>query len=120
MSFADPMSITINSVAQSMPRNGTGVNLGLYRQADGTNDVKVSHSYGRRYRTEFRLNDTKIASDPFDTTRNEQVSASVYLVVDRPPQGYSVADLEDLAEGLMTFLTASTNANLLKLLGGEI
>jgi hypothetical protein len=40
-------------------------------------------------------------------------------VVDHPQSGFSQAELKDLCTGLMTNLTASTNANLVKFLGGE-
>lgn len=117
--LADPVTITVNSVAQTMPRTGSGVNLGSFTEADGTNSVKVAHQYGKRTRREFRFNDKKIAADPFDATLNREVGMSVYVVVDLPPQGYTVTEAKLLCEGMFTFLTASSSAKLIQFLGGE-
>lgn len=119
MGFEDPVSITVNAVAQSMPRTGSGINLGTFRQADGTNDVKIAHQYGKRTRREFRFNDRKIAADPFDSTLNKEVSMSAYLVVDLPPQGYTITEAQNVVDGLLAYLTASSSAKLIKFLGGE-
>ncbi len=44
---------------------------------------------------------------------------SVYLVVDRPDNGYSVAEAKKLVEGLVGLLSASTYSLTEKVLGGE-
>lgn len=117
--FSDPQSITVNAVAQSMPRTSAGQNMGEFTQDDQTNKLRIMHSYGRRTRREVRFTDTKIAANPYDTTRNEDVSASVYLVIDHPKQGYTNADLKYLVDGFTAWLTASSGANVTKVLGGE-
>jgi len=119
MSFADPLSITVDSVAQSMARTGSGINTGQYTQDDGTNGLVISHQYGKRTRRAMKFTDNKIAANPFDTTRNEKVSMSVTLVVDVPPQGYTIAEQQDIVDGLLAFLSASSGAMVTKLLGGE-
>jgi hypothetical protein len=119
MAFADPQSVTINAVAQSMPRTSSGVNTGTFTKDDGTYKVTVSHSYGKRTRRSIRIDGKKIAADPFDTTRNEQVSMSFYVVVDVPPQGYTVAEQKLVIDGFLTYLTASSGAKITQLLGGE-
>lgn len=119
MSFADPQSVTINGVAQSMPRTGSGINSGTFTEADGTTSLLVSHQYGKRTRRTIRLNDNKIAANPFDTSLNQQVSMSVYVVVDVPPQGYTVAEQKYVVDALVAYLTASSGARVTQLLGGE-
>jgi hypothetical protein len=119
MSFADPQSVTINAVAQSMPRTGSGLNSGTFTQDDGTNSLLVSHQYGKRTRRVIRLNDNKIAADPFDTTRNERVSMSVSLVVDVPPQGYTLTETKYVVDALVAYLTAGSGSKVTQLLGGE-
>jgi hypothetical protein len=119
MSFADPQSVTINAVAQSMPRTGSGLNTGTFTQDDGTNSLVISHTYGKRTRRSIRLNDNKIAANPFDTARNEKVSMSVYVVVDVPPQGYTITEQKYVVDALVAYLTASSGAKVTQLLGGE-
>lgn len=119
MSFADPQSVTVNAVAQSMPRTGSGSGSGTWRKDDGTYDLAVNHSYGKRTRRVIRFNGNKIAADPFDTTRNERVSMSVYLVVDVPTQGYTTAEQKLVVDGFIDYLDAASGAKVTQLLGGE-
>jgi len=44
---------------------------------------------------------------------------SVYIVADVPLQGYSVTEQKQIVDGLVAYLTASTGAQVAKLLGGE-
>jgi type IV secretory pathway TrbF-like protein len=119
MAFTDPQSITVNSVAQSMPRTGSGINTGQFTQDDGTNALSISHQYAKRTRRAVKFTDSKIAANPFDTARNEKVSMSCTLVVDHPPQGYTIAELKYVVDGLLAYLTASSGAKVTQLLGGE-
>lgn len=119
MSFADPQSVTINAVAQSMPRTSSGVNTGSFTKDDGTYGLVVSHTYGKRTRRTIRINGKKIAANPFDTTLNQEVSLSCYLVVDVPPQGYTIAETKLVIDGFLAYLTASSGARITQLLGGE-
>jgi hypothetical protein len=47
------------------------------------------------------------------------VGASAYLVIDAPSSGFSAADQKDLAKALLNWLTASSDAALIKLIAGE-
>lgn len=119
MSFADPQTVTINAVPQAMPRTSSGVDSGSFQKDDGTYKLSLAHKYGKRTRRNIRLDGKKIAADPFDTTRNEQVSMSVYVVVDVPPQGYTIAEQKQVIDGFLAYLTASSGAKITQLLGGE-
>jgi type IV secretory pathway TrbF-like protein len=119
MSFADPQSITVNAVAQVLARTGSGISSGQFTQADGTNALTISHQYGKRTRRAMKFVDSKVAANPFDTTRNEKVSMSVTLVVDVPPQGYTITEQKYLVDGLIAYLEASSGAVITQLLGGE-
>jgi ketopantoate hydroxymethyltransferase len=118
MAYADPQSVTIGS-ALTLPRISSGVNTGSFSKDDGTAVLSVSHSYGKRIRRSARVTSTKISADPLLTNVNVRLSASVYIVVDVPNQGYTIAEQKDLITSLTTWLTAATNANAIKLLGGE-
>jgi hypothetical protein len=119
MSYADPQTITINAVAQPMPRTSSGVNTGTFTKDDGTVQLVVSHAYGKRTRRSLRLNHKKIAPDPFVSTQNVSRSASIFLVVDQPTDGYSNAELKQLVDGFAAYLTASSGAAVTNLLGGQ-
>jgi ethanolamine transporter EutH len=79
----------------------------------------VSDSYGKRTRRTARLDLRKIAVDPFSSSLNAQYSMSAYVVIDVPTVGYTLADEVTNTAGLLTWLTASTNAKLTQLMGGE-
>jgi hypothetical protein len=44
---------------------------------------------------------------------------SVYVVVDVPPVGYTVAEAQAVVAGLTKWLTDTSGSNVAKLLGGE-
>lgn len=120
MAFADPQSVTINAVANSLPRTSSGPGAtGAFTKDDGTVKLSVSHSYGKRTRRLIRLDHSKIAADPLQASVNVRLSAAVYLVVDLPPVGYTVAEAKQIVDALTAYLTASSGARATQLLGGE-
>jgi ribosomal protein L28 len=118
MAYSDPQSVTIGS-AISLPRTSQGTNNGAFTSSDGTTGLVVSHAYGNRTRRTARINFAKIAADPLISAQNIKYSASVYMVIDVPITGFTVAEQVQIITGLTTWLTASTNANATKLAGGE-
>lgn len=118
MAFSDPQTVTINAVPLTMPRTGSGQNSGTFTTNDGTAKLTVSHAYGKRNRRTIRIDHSKIAEDPL-LSENMEFSMSAYLVVDGPVRGYSVTELKQVVDGLLAYLTASSGANITKLLGGE-
>lgn len=118
MAFADPQSVTINSVAQSLPRVSSGKDTGTFRKDDSTVQLTVSHTYGRRTRRLIKIDHSKIAPDVF-TSDNVKYNMSVHLVVDAPPTGYTVAEQKQIVDALTAYLTASSGARATQLLGGE-
>ena len=120
MSFSDPTKIKVDGTTTlELPRVSTGDLKSEYLKDDGTVKVKVSTSRGRRIRHQYRVDLSKIAASTITPSQNEEVSSSIYLVIDRPLSGYTNEELKKAAEGLMTALTESTSANLKKLLGSE-
>lgn len=116
MAFSDPQSVTINSVATSLPRVTVGNNECIYRSANETVQLRISHqsSKGRKRRM-VRLDQTVIAADPL-TAENAEQKAGIYLVVDEPTWGFSDTELDYLVDALVAWLTSG---NIAKLLGGE-
>jgi hypothetical protein len=119
MAFADPQSVTINSVAQSLPRVSSGTNSGVFRKDDATVEMTVSHTYGKRSRRALRVTHRKVSTDPLIPTVNAPYSMSVTLVVDAPNVGYTVAEAKQIVDAVTAYLTASSGAKVTQLLGGE-
>lgn len=116
--FTDPQSVTISGSAVSLPRTSSGVNAGTYTSADSAVKMTVSSQYGKRNRRTVRLEHSKIAADPL-TSANTKYSMTAYVVFDTPAVGYTVAEAQAVIAGLTAWLTASTGANVAKVLGGE-
>lgn len=119
MSFTDPQSLTINGATTSLPRVGSGPSSGSFKTPDGNVELSVSHNYGKRYRRTVRVNQSKIASDPFVAGASGKVSMSVYMVVDAPVNGFTAAEQKYLVDALSGYLAAGSGAKAAQLLGGE-
>lgn len=114
MALSDPQTLN----AQTLARTGLTETGGTFRSSDGTGVLKVQHAYGRRTRRTIRFEHSKIAADVL-TAQNTRVSATVYMVIDTPVDGYTVSEQKDLVAAFAAWLTAGTNANTVKVLGGE-
>lgn len=117
--FADPQSVTINAVAISLPRVGSGANQGAFAAADGLTKESISHQYGKRNRRVIRFDVQKTITDPMVPAQNVVASFATYLVVDAPTFGYSITEQKQVVDGVLAYLTASSGAKVTQLLGGE-
>lgn len=116
--FADPTSVTYNSVATSMPKVDSGNRRGVYESADNALRLTIAHANGKRERSEVRLDHHKTAADPLDPTKLRPYDMSVYLVVNRPSNvGYTDAEAQLVYDALVAFVTNATNKA--KILGQE-
>lgn len=120
MALTDPQVITVATVAQTLNKVATPTPTStLYRKDDGSLELLVSHQVtAKRTRSVARANSAKISADPL-TTVNLRATASLYFVVDRLNVGFTNTELKDTAAGLLTWLTANSNANLIKMLNQE-
>jgi len=120
MAFSDPVSVTVNAVAKSLPRiyspGGTASN---FKTSDDEFKLELSHQEvnGRRERHFVRLSQRKIGADPLVPATNIESKASVYLVLDNPVTGYSDTELGHLLKALCDFLNVTGNQT--KFIGGE-
>lgn len=117
--LADPQSVTINSVANSLPAISRGENNSTYQKDDGNVALKVSHNYSKRTRRTVRLDFSKIAADPLISAQNIKYSMSAYLVIDAPITGFTIAEQKYIVDALTAYLTASSGAKVTSVLGGE-
>jgi len=119
MSFTDPLSITISGTTTPLPRVSVGDDRSEYQSGDGLILLSASHDYGKRTRRVLRIDTSKLTSDPFKPAENVKVSMSNYMVFDTPPARYTAAEVLAVYQGLKTLFTASSDAMIIKLLGGE-
>lgn len=119
MAFADPQSVTINAVAQSLPRTGLGLTSGTFSKDDGTVKLNVAHSYGKRTRHTARIDFQKMAPNPLISAQNILYSMSTYLVVDVPVTGFTIVEQKQIVDALTGYLTATSGSKVTQLLGNE-
>jgi len=87
--------------------------------ADGLVNLSASHAYGRRTRRVLRLDHSKLTADPFIPSQNTKVSMSNYIVFDVPVAGYTNVEALAVYAGFKAAFTATSDALITKLLGGE-
>jgi hypothetical protein len=119
VALTDPQSLTVAGTTSSLPRVNVGNNKSDYMSADGLIKLSAAHTYGRRTRRVLRLDHSKITTDPFIPTQNAKVSMSTYIVFDVPVAGYAAADVKAIYDGFKSLFSASSDALVVKLLGGE-
>jgi hypothetical protein len=119
MSLSDPSSVTISAVTTSLPRTSVDEDKSEYTSADGLIQLIASQDYGKRTRRMIRLDTSKLTADPFKPSENVKVGMSAYTVIDLPPAGFTNAEALAMWVGYNAILTASSNAVVTKLLGGE-
>lgn len=120
MAVADPLSIVIGSDTISLPRVVWADNRSQFRSANGDVRFSLSHQYGRRQRSLIRLDKDKVAPDPFIPAQSRKIGASLYIVFDRPDTGFSNDDMYEMFDGYRDLITASDDAMIEKVLGGEV
>jgi len=121
MAFADPQSVTIATVLNTLPRVGSGPTTGAFSNGEGTVKLSVSHQYGKRTRRQARLDVSKVAPDPLISSTNIIHSMSVYMVADVPKTGYTIAEQKAAVDAFIATLQSGAGAAnfITKLLGGE-
>ena len=107
--FSDPQSVTINAVANPLPRIGVDGGSSTYANADGTLMLTVSHETTpkSRERHQVKLSFRKVAQDPV-SLENAEYTGSVYIVIDAPDPGFTVTELRNYALGLTAWLPSAT------------
>jgi len=121
--FSDPQSITTSHVgAATCPKVAMGLSDATYTSPDGKTSIKIAHTTSKsRTRRLVRLDTIHTLLEAASGT-NKPVVCSVYMVIDFPSaKSFSVTATNqvELAGDLITWLTASTNANLVKVASSE-
>lgn len=116
--FADPQPITIDGVAKSLNRLSTSNDGARYRTSDRALTLAIKHQEGKRHRHEARMTSDVLVANPLITGQFINSSMSCYLVVD-VPVGFDVALAKKNVDGFLANLSATSGANVTKLLAGE-
>lgn len=121
MAFAEPQTVTVATVAKTLPRVGVPVGnfQGQFQMDDEAYRLDIGQSKAKRARHVVQLTARKIAADPLATSTNVEYLTKVTLTVDAPLTGFTTAEKKDLVVALADWLKASTNANTVKLVGYE-
>jgi hypothetical protein len=110
--FADPQSVTVNAVPQSMPRISSNGKISIYQKADGTFTLTLSHLLAKnRVRSMARIDQKAIVADPL-TSVNDYETLSFYVVVDRPNYGFTSTQVDQLITGFKTWLDSTAIGKL--------
>jgi hypothetical protein len=110
--FADPQSVTVNAVAQSMPRIKSDGTSAFYQKTDETFKLTISHQKpGTRIRSMARIDQRAIVADPL-TAVNDYETLSFYVVLDRPAVGFSQTQCDQLITGLKSWLDSTAIGKL--------
>lgn len=116
--LAETQSITTSGGAKTANRYLTGTDLGRFASSDGTAVIEVQSSRGARVRTVARLIENKVAADPL-TAVNQRVGQTIALTINHPVDGFSEADILASVKGFIGWLSATSDANLKKIIAGE-
>ena len=116
--FSDPQAVTISGSAKSLNRTSSTESGGKFSTPARDYLMSVAHQYGRRYRHTVRLQSDSLVANPLVSGQNVNQSMTVSLTVDTPP-GYDTATAKAVVDGFLANLSASTGANITKLIGGE-
>lgn len=120
MAYTDPQAITVDGTAHALPRVLTGTTVGKFISADAARELTIDpRGSAKRRRNVVRFYTKRNAVDPQVPTATIPVQSMVSITIDRPSAGTTDAEIEKDLLGLIAWLTASTNANLKKLVVGE-
>lgn len=116
--FSEPITFTVNGVAQSLKRVQMGPGLAsTYQNADESWKMTISHEQPKngRIRSQVRVDQRKIVTNPLDSS-NDYDTMTFYCVLDRPAYGFSILEAEYIVAAFQAFLTSP---NVDKLYGKE-
>lgn len=120
--FGDPIFLTVNSVAMSMPRVLQDGMRSEYQTNDLVYKEIISHqpkntkAQGERVSSMTRVDQRAIVTNPLDSTKADYDTLSVWFVLDRPVYGFSLVQVQQLVAALVAQLDSTMVA---KLFGGE-
>jgi len=115
--LSDPQSITIATIATSLPAVRIEATKTTYQSADGKQRLIISYDDKGKASTRYliRYEEDAIAADPISAV-NAKKTLAAYMVIDQPAFGFTDARVDEVMAGLK-LLADSTF--LLKVLGNQ-
>jgi len=105
--FTDPQSVTVNTVAKSMPKIRSDGTSSVYRSADGLFELTVSHQVSRgRVRSLVKISQRAIVPDPL-TSANDYETLIFQMVCDRPEVGFDATTIGYLITGITAWINTA-------------
>lgn len=120
MALPDPLSITIDGTATSLPRIGNDAKgTTLYQSSDGKIRQKILQATTKsRKRSSIRIETTDLVTDALTgLTRWEDLA--VYIMMDRPASGIPNDRIIKVLTGLVASTSATSYSLASRVLGGE-
>lgn len=122
MAFSDPITLDVfgddNNVLNKVGVDASGT---TFRTADGSLELTVMHSYGKRTRRAVKLKFLSTQPDTYQTDHWVPTDMSVTIVMDVPKYPLLTQNNQlDVAKAAMSFLTSTSYANLYKLIEGQV
>lgn len=117
--LADPQTVTISATPHVLNRTGSGDNIGTFTKDNADVKLTIKHSYAKRNSSVLRLDFRKVAADPMIAAQNLLYAMSISVIVNRPPVGFTPAEVKAIWDGLLVNLAASSGANTTKFFAGE-
>lgn len=81
--------------------------LGRFGSSDLKYELAVDHSRAARGRHVAKLTARKISADPLLPTQNREYTMSVHTVIDHPLQGFSSAEIVEIVDAFVDYLTTA-------------
>lgn len=118
--FTDPLTLTVNAIAKTLPKVSTQPFQSGYQTNDEAYKLSISHQATKsatpRLRSMVRVDHTAVVVNPL-TGDNENQSLSIYIVIDRPKStAFSDTTVSHNVVALKDLLTLG---NLTKIYGQE-
>lgn len=116
--FSDPQAVTVSGSAKTLNKTTATEQGGKWATPARDYFLSIAHQYGRRHRHTARFQFDSLVANPLVSGQNVNQSMTVLLSVDVPP-GYDTATAKAVVDGFMANLSATSGANITKLIGGE-
>lgn len=112
MAFADPQTITVNTVPKTLNRISSNESRSIYTTDDELYKFTISHQVSKdSVRHMVRIDRKVAAADPL-TAVTAYRNLGVYLVIDEPSFGFTVGDVTDVVVALELWLDATSVAKM--------
>lgn len=118
--LADPFSFNPGTGAVNLARIAVGNMSADYANQDATLEAHVGHQITKagRVRHEYQVTQTKAVTDPI-SSQVDSDNCTIRILIDRPPFGWTQAQIISLVAGFKASLTETADTGLIAKLYGK-